>query len=105
MDEDALESEKKQLQKVIKKCKDEIEYQTWKNAFVIDAYDKIQNQKFLTIKYLFAGIGQYEATIPEDQKEGFMCWINGNGSAFCGDEREATPEEVKKYIALHASDE
>ena len=52
-------------------------------------------KKFLTYSYLFAGIGQYKQTIPEEQKESFLCWIQGNGSAFCDSGRDASEEEIK----------
>ena len=105
LDSDAFEAEKEQLQAVIDRCEDEADYNAWKESFISEEFKKLNGKRFLTCTYLFAGIGQYEAIIPEEEKESFQCWINGNGSAFFGGDREATEEEIKTYIALHAGEE
>ena len=103
MDDEGLEQEEKRLLIIKEKCDDE-EYLSWVNAFISAEFEKIKDVKFIVCTYLFAGIGQYDIIIPEDQKESFICWINGNGSAFYGGDREATEEEIKTFIALHAAD-
>ncbi len=102
MDDEAFDAEKAKLDAVKERCEDEADYQAWIKDYIASEYDKIQGKKFLVCSYLFAGIGQYEAIIPAEQKESFICWINGNGSAFFGGEREATEDEIKKYLALQA---
>lgn len=104
LDDGAFESLKRKLRNAAARCEDEKEYEAWKNEYVAAEYEKLKGRKFITIPYLFAGIGQYEATMPVEQKASFFCWINGNGSAFAGTERDATEEEIKNYIALHIND-
>ena len=94
--------EKRQLKTVKGKC-DEADYQAWKETYIARELKKLNGKKFLACEYLFAGIGQYEAVIPEEDKGELVSWINGNGSAFLGSEREATEEEIKRYIALQAA--
>ena len=103
MDDEGIEQEEKRLLIIKEKCDDE-DYLSWVNTFISAEFEKIKDVKFLVCTYLFAGIGQYDIIIPEDQKESFMCWINSNGSAFYGGDREATEEEIKTFIALHAAD-
>ena len=102
MDTMAFASEKMTCKAAKERCEDEEDYQSWKKEYLATEYEKVKDQKFLVCTYIFAGIGQYEAIIPADQKTSFIGWINANGSAFLGGEREATEEEVKKYIALKA---
>jgi len=103
MDDEAFDAEKAKLEAVKERCEDEADFQTWKNEYLSSEYEKVKRKKFLVCTFLFAGIGQYEAIIPEEQKESFICWIDGNGSAFFGGEREATEDEVKNYLALQAA--
>ena len=90
------------LQAVNERIEDESDYLAWKQAYLEEEYTKVKDQKFLTCTYLFAGIGQYEMTIPADEKKSFLEWIRANGSAFFGGERNATEEEIKRMIALNA---
>lgn len=105
LDEEAFEAEKAQLKEIIERCEDEEDYQAWKQSYIDTAYEKAKDREFLVCKYMFAGIGQYEMIIPKEEKESFICWINGNGSAFFTGEREATEDEIKKFVALHATQE
>ena len=41
----------------------------------------------------------------EDEIEGFKNWIAANGSAFMGDIKPATEDEIEKYIFKSAIDE
>ena len=102
MDDRAFAVEKATLDIVKDRCEDEADFQAWKRSYIASEYEKVKDRSFLVCSYLFAGIGQYEAIIPADQKAAFVSWINGNGSAFFGGEREATEDEIKKYIALQA---
>ena len=102
LDGEALRTEKAQLNVIMGSCTDEAEYQSWKEDYLAKEFEKLSGKKFLTIDYLFAGIGQYDAVIPEEDKESFMCWISSNGSAFLANERESTEDEIKRYIAIIA---
>ena len=102
MDASAVRKEEKVLAALIDACGDD--YEDWKQDYLDREYEKVKDKKFLVCGYLFAGIGQYKATIPEEALPSFQCWINGNGSAFFGSSREATKEEVIKYLALHADE-
>lgn len=102
MDDEAFEAEKATLVAIKGKCEDEADFQAWKNGYLIAEYEKVKGKRYLVCGYLFAGFGQYEAIIPAEQKDSFICWINGNGSAFFTGEREATEDEIKKYLALQA---
>lgn len=102
MDGEAFEAEEAKLDAVKERCEDEADFQAWKKDYIASEYEKVKGKKFLVCSYLFAGIGQYEAIIPAEEKESFICWINGSGSAFFGGEREATEDEIKKYLALQA---
>ena len=84
-------------------CEDEDEYLGWKATYINEEYEKLEDKKFITCEYFFIGYGSYSATIPEEQKASFLCWIDGNGSAFFAGEHEASEEEVKNYIALQAA--
>ena len=42
--------------------------------------------------------------LPEESLSYFQSWINGSGSAFMGEGRDASKEEVRTYLALHAND-
>ncbi len=81
------------------------EYEKWKMAYLDSEYAKLKDCRFLTVSYMFAGIGGYDDVIPEEQFESFICWINGNGSAFFTGKQESTEEEIKLYIAKHAYDD
>lgn len=102
IDCEEFDAEKAMLEAVKERCEDEADFQAWKNDYITSEYEKVKGKEFLVCSYLFAGIGQYEAIIPVEQKESFISWINGNGSAFFGGEREAKENEIKKYIALQA---
>jgi len=99
MDDEAFDAEKAKLEAVKERCEDEADFQTWKNEYLSSEYEKVKRKKFLVCTFLFAGIGQYEAIIPEEQKESFICWIDGNGSAFFGGERER-PKTKLRIILL-----
>ena len=101
-DDEAFDAEKAKLAAVKERCSDEADFQAWKTSYLTAEYEKVKGKRFLVCGYLFAGIGQYEAIIPAEQKDSFICWINGNGSAFFAGEREATEDEIKKYLALQA---
>ena len=88
----------------VQKLIDADEYEAWKKNYLDSEYEKLKGRSFLAVSYMFAGIGGYDDVIPEEQFQSFMCWINGNGSAFFTGKREATEEEVREYIARHAYD-
>ena len=77
---------------------DEKEYQAWKKHFLDIKYAQEKEKNFKTCSYLFAGIGQYEVTVPEDQVDCIKNWVNANGSGFFGSVKDATEEEVKYAI-------
>ena len=88
----------------VQKLIDADEYGAWKKNYLDSEYEKLKDRRFLAVSYMFAGIGGYDDVIPEEQFDSFICWINGNGSAFFTGKREATEEEVREYIARHAYD-
>ena len=88
----------------VQKLIDFNEYEVWKKPYLDSEYAKLKGRSFLAVSYMFAGIGGYDDVIPEEQFESFICWINGNGSAFFTGKREATKAEVMEYIARHAYD-
>ena len=102
MDAGAVKNMKNQLKSIIGKCENEADYQAWKASYIATEFDKLKGTEFITCTYIFAGIGQYDTTMPAEQKSSFICWINGNGSAFYAGDRAATEEEIKEYIALLA---
>ena len=104
IDPEGFAEEKDQLAVVLERCKDQAAFETWKKAFISEEYEKQKNQEFITCKYVFVNMGQYETTIPASGKETFLEWINGSGAGFFESDREATEEEIKQYIALHAAD-
>ena len=102
LDVQVLKEQEARLDAVLARCEDEDDYEEWKQTYIESEYESLKDRKFLTYSYLFAGIGQYKQTIPEEQKESFLCWIQGNGSAFCDSGRVASEEEIKHYIAMTA---
>ena len=88
----------------VRKVIDAGEYEKWKQDYLDNEYEKLKSHSFLAVSYMFAGFGGYDDVIPEEQFESFVCWINGNGSAFFTGKREATEEEIRMYIARHAYD-
>lgn len=95
--------EKSRLNKLKAACVSEADYNAWKESFIAAEYAKVKDLSFLSCSYMFAGIGQYRAVIPAEALEAFKEWINSNGSAFFGESREATEDEVKQLIALSAA--
>lgn len=89
----------------VRKLIDENEYEDWKQKYLDTEYDKLKDHHFLVVSYMFAGFGGYDDVIPEEQFDSFICWINGNGSAFFTGKRDAEEDDVKQYIALHANDD
>ena len=79
-------------------------YEEWKAKYINDQIIALQDQKFLTVHYMFAGMGSYDEIIPEEMLDSFKCWIDGNGSAFMSEPRESTMEEIRIYIAKNAID-
>ncbi|MBQ5956167.1 MAG: hypothetical protein IJL46_01195 [Clostridia bacterium] len=104
IDGDSLEVEKNQLRVVKKLCGDERNYNTWKESFISEQFEKRKEEQFLVCSYLFAGIGQYETVIPSSELDSFISWIDGNGSAFYIDNRKATKNDIITYISLHADE-
>ena len=104
MDASAAREEKKLLKVLRDACSDEKDYKAWKKKYLDSEYEKVKDKKFLVYNYLFAGIGQYEMILPEEALAYFQSWINGSGSAFMGEGRDASKEEVRTYLALHAND-
>lgn len=88
----------------VRKVIDAGEYEKWKQDYLDNEYEKLKSHSFLAVSYMFAGFGGYDDVITEEQFESFVCWINGNGSAFFTGKREATEEEIRMYIARHAYD-
>lgn len=103
MDAEAFEEEKKELEKLKKRCGSE--YEAWKDKYISEEYEKLKDKKFIVCWYLFAGAGQYEDVMPEEMYPSFMCWIQGNGAAFGDKKRDATKEDIELYIAKHAADQ
>ncbi len=97
--EDAVERAADRLRKAM----DNDEYEAWKENYLNEEYAKVKNIPWVTISYLFAGIGQYSSTVPEEQKGIIMNMINNSGSAFFGREEEATEDEIKLAIGMHAA--
>lgn len=97
--EDAVEKTVDRLRKTM----DNDEYEAWKENYLNEEYAKAKNIPWVTISYLFAGIGQYSSTVPDVQKEIIMDMINNSGSAFFGREEEATEDEIKLAIGMHAA--
>ena len=83
----------------------EEEYQTWKKHFLDIKYDQEKGKNFKTCSYLFAGIGQYAVTVPEEQVECIRNWVNSNGSGFFGSVKDAIEEEVKCAIGKSCESE
>ena len=104
IDPEGFAEEKDQLAVVLERCQDQAGFEAWKNAYISEEYEKSKNQEFITCKYVFVNMGQYETTIPASGKETFLEWINGSGAGFFESDREATEAEIKQYIALHAAD-
>ena len=101
MDEDVEKEVRKEL-RVLKKSMDEKEYQAWKKQYLETEYKKERDQKWVTVHYIFAGIGSYSQTVPESQQGCVISFVNGNGSAFLGRIEPATEEEVKNTLAMFA---
>ena len=94
---------KREIKKLEGLCEDEQEYKAWVKNYIESEYEKVKEMTWVTIPYLFAGIGQYSVTLPETEVEMFKCWIDANGSAFMGDPEPAEEEDIKNAIAMAAA--
>ena len=83
----------------------EAEYQVWKKHFLDTKYEQEKGKNFKTCSYLFAGIGQYAVTVPEDQVGCIKDWVNAHGSGFFGSVEDATEEEVRIAIGKSCESE
>ena len=72
-------------------------YEEWKDKYIDEQLNELKDEKFLTVHYVFAGIGDFDEVIREEQLPSFKHWIDGNGSAFMSEPRESTVEE-KRFI-------
>ena len=100
MDDNIKTHERNTLKKLKAACQPEEAYQVWKKDLIeAKLVTLLGTEKFITCIYIFAGIGQYQATMPESELEGFECWINANGSAFFGGARPATKPEIRDFAA------
>ena len=81
------------------------DYEDWKEEYISSRFQATKEAGILSCTYLFAGIGQYTALIQKDALPSFQCWIGANGSAFFGGSKPATDEEIRTYIAMHATKE
>ena len=91
----------KELKK-LKKGMDEEAYQAWKEEYLASEYERTKDYNWVTVHYLFAGIGSYTQTVPDSQKGGVLAFVNGSGSGFLGDIEPATEEEIKNTLAMFA---
>lgn len=102
MEAGVIKELKRQIQKLKNQCPSIIDYEQWAKEYIETEYEKVKKEKWITVPYIFAGMGQYSKTFPEAELECFRAWINGNGSAFMGEPVPATEEEIKTAIALAA---
>ena len=93
------------LKYLVSHCEDENDYQSYKDKYIEDIFQKESKRKWITVEYMFIGVGKYQKTFPEEELDIFKSYIDGNGSAFLGSSRPATEEEIKSAIALAAGDD
>ena len=82
----------------------EEDYEAWKEKFTEDIYSRVRLSDFIVCRYVVPGVGAYESTMLKTAMGMFKAQISRNSSALYAGEREATEEDVKLYIALHAAD-
>ena len=93
----AMEKELAELNEFI----EDFQYEPWKERFLEAEYEKVKNKNWLTIDYLFAGIGNFSVSIPEEKLPEFECWIRSMGSAFMSEPKAAEKEDILHAIALN----
>ncbi|MCR5665586.1 MAG: hypothetical protein K6G01_02035 [Eubacterium sp.] len=84
---------------------DDAQYDGWKEEYIAQTYEQIKDHTFYVCPYMIASMGMmetYEMTIPDSRMEAFKEWINQNPSAFMGQPRDASKEDIYDYIGLHA---
>lgn len=101
MDSEAQKSIERELKKLKAKYNDFL-YTEWVKTYIAQEFYNHKDENWVTVPYIFAGMGQYSKTFPENELECFRAWIDGNGSAFMGEPAPATDEEIKTAIALAA---
>ena len=98
MDASIEKSVAKELKK-LKKGMDEEAYQAWKEEYLSSEYEKTKDLNWVTVHYLFAGIGSYTQTVPDNQKQCVYSFVHGSGSGFLGETVPATEDEIKNTLA------
>lgn len=87
------------MQKDLKKSLKYTEnYDSWRDEYIKGQLEANKGVKFITVPYMFAGVGSYDETMKEEELESFKCFIDGNGSAFMSEPREATQKEIEAYF-------
>ena len=104
--EDYEHKEKAILEKLKKACLSDEAYSVWKKDYIDAKVKEVSSKtKIFACEYLFAGIGQFTEYVPESEIEMLKAMIQGAGSAFLGDVREATDQEIRVFVELHLADE
>lgn len=98
----SIEKNLRRALKRLKKNMDEEAYQEWKEGYLNSEYEKTKDYNWVTIHYLFAGIGDYAQTVPDSQKQGVYSFVHGAGSGFLGETVPATEEEIRNTLAMFA---
>ena len=98
----SIEKNLRRALKRLNKNMDEEAYQAWKEEYLNSEYERTKDYNWVTVHYLFAGIGNYTQTVPDSQKNGVYNFVNRAGSGFLGETVPATEEEIRNTLAMFA---
>ena len=103
--EDVAEA-KAELEKVKAECRDEADYEAWKEAYLAKAYEEYRETRFVTIEFTANGKGLYRLCCPDFKEEELRDviletlpeadWVETTSVV---GSRDATEAEVKAMLA------
>ena len=101
-DRNSFEYEKQYVKALVASCENEADYTLWKKNFLDEEFRAAKDRDIVVCRYIFNGFGQYEMLLPMEELHPFQGWLQSGGAMDAG-MREATDEEVRRYIALNAA--
>ena len=94
---------KKRVKQLKESIGDEEYYNSWRKDFLEKEYNKVCDEEWITVDYMFAGMDSYSETMPKTELAGFEQFINSCGSAFLVEVKQASKKDIINSIAMNNS--